>query len=206
MSDAAAHKLWRANLVSGEVTLVASNLGFGGFYRAHGIAVDADGFVIGMHHDPGQILRVDPATGEQTLVASGGDLKYLTEIEIDRDGSLLVSDLFDGVIVRVDPTTGAQQTIDVPYIITGLALVPYPRCSNGLDDDGDGAIDFDGGALAGLPPARRTSPDSQCIVNGVGDPLHDREEPPPIACGLGWEVAPFVALVRAAFRRRRRAT
>jgi len=49
--------------------------------------------------------------------------------------------------------------------------------ANGLDDDGDGRIDFDGGATAGLPPGEQTAPDPQCASATCV-----REHP---TCGLG---------------------
>jgi hypothetical protein len=70
----------------------------------------------------------------------------------------------------------------------GVALVPgvfqwtvkVPQCSNGIDDDGDAALDH---------PA-----DPQC-----GSPTDDSENS---ACGLGFEVAFAVGGIRALRRRR----
>jgi hypothetical protein len=68
-----------------------------------------------------------------------------------------------------------------------------PQCSNGIDDDNDGKIDFDGG---GLGPA-----DPHCT-----GPSDNRELPNNIKhCGLGFELAFLVPLLRLLLLRRRRA-
>jgi hypothetical protein len=49
--------------------------------------------------------------------------------------------------------------------------------ANGIDDDYDGKIDFDGGATAGLPPEEQTAPDPHCASATCVQEQH--------ACGLG---------------------
>jgi len=75
-----------------------------------------------------------------------------------------------------------------------FSLAP-PACSNGIDDDGDGRIDFDGGASrnGGVPLA---DPDPPC----VGKPHRNRETPN--ACGLGGELV-LAFGIASAWRRRR---
>ena len=143
--------------------------------------------MVGTRYDPPAVLRVDPATGEQTEIASGGVLSGPTGLVIDRDGAIWVSELFDDALVRIDPTTGAQTAIDLPFVVIGFTMVPYPACSNGRDDDGDGRIDFDGGALAGIPVALRTESDPQCFLFGQGQPS-GKSEAPRKGCGLGGEL------------------
>ena len=69
-------------------------------------------------------------------------------------------------------------------------LVP-PQCSNGIDDDGDGRVDFDGGGV-GLP-------DPQC----GGNPARNAERRFNSPCGLGPELAPLLAGLTLLRRRRR---
>jgi WD40-like Beta Propeller Repeat len=67
-----------------------------------------------------------------------------------------------------------------------------PQCSNGIDDDGDRKIDFDGAGLG--------SPDPQC-----SGPSDNREAPDNIKrCGLGFELAFLVPLLRLLLLRQRR--
>ena len=135
-------------------------------------------------------------TGAQQVVAEGGLLAAPVELEIDRDGTVLVANLWDGDVVRVDLATGAQTKRDTPYLLTGLAMVPYPECSNGRDDDGRTGIDFDGGAAANGGVALDV-PDPQCTSPWA------RER---ASCGLGAELAPLCALVARRLRGRRPAS
>ena len=70
-----------------------------------------------------QIIRVDPDTGEQTIIASGGLLARPTGMAMDDTGQILVVDkgpatndypiamVYDGKIIRIDPATGAQTMV-----------------------------------------------------------------------------------------------
>jgi hypothetical protein len=76
-------------------------------------------------------------------------------------------------------------------------------CSNGLDDDGDGVVDFDGGqsvhgTCSGAPggcPAGVSDPDGDGVADPdpqcVGTPWKNRESR--TGCGLGGEVALLLA-------------
>ena len=65
---------------------------------------------------PSEIVDINPKTGFQTLVASGGDLVEPNGLAVDLNGNIIVSDYggnFDdsqGSIIRINPNTG-QQTI-----------------------------------------------------------------------------------------------
>lgn len=71
----------------------------------------------------------------------------------------------------------------------GVDLAVARLCSDGLDNENDGFIDFDGGACAGLPPAEQTLPDPHCMSaidnNEAGSSSG--------GCGLGPEVALVLA-------------
>jgi sugar lactone lactonase YvrE len=65
----------------------------------------------------GGVVRVDPATGAQTLLSSGGSLVRPIGAAVEADGKLLIADIqaFSGAalggqggVIRVDPATGAQ--------------------------------------------------------------------------------------------------
>src|SRR6185369_8246789 len=59
----------------------------------------------------GSIIRVDPITGAQAVVASGGNFRALSGIALDRSGAIFVTDLLQDEIIRVDATTGTQTVV-----------------------------------------------------------------------------------------------
>src|SRR6266581_7979563 len=75
--------------------------------------------------DGGFVIKVDPATGQQTIISCGGYLQMPFDPLIDGDGQIIVSD--SGRLVRINPDTGSQQvitdnsrgTLGLPY---GIAL------------------------------------------------------------------------------------
>jgi len=70
-------------------------------------------------------------------------------------------------------------------------------CADGRDNDGDGLVDFDGGATAGISPL--ASPDPNC-----SSPLGNLEVAAVgFGCGLGPELAPALLLLGIARRRSR---
>jgi len=77
---------------------------------------------------------------------------------------------------------------DAPSATVTATFEALPRCSDGLDNDGDGRVDWDGGGV-GLP-------DPSCF----GLASHSTES----GCGLGFESAPIVAGLFAWRRRRAR--
>src|SRR5262249_36277144 len=69
------------------------------------VVADPDAFGLA-----GGIIRVDPATGAQTLISSGGLFVDPTGIAITANGDIIVVDRARRVI-RVDPMTGTQNLI-----------------------------------------------------------------------------------------------
>src|SRR5580765_366611 len=59
--------------------------------------------------DGGFVIKVDPATGGQTVISSGGYLQMPFDPVIDVNGQIVVSD--SGRLVRINPDTGVQQVI-----------------------------------------------------------------------------------------------
>ena len=62
-----------------------------------------------------KLVRIDPTTGSQTVITSGGWLTQPFGLAIDPAGQVFVADLggtegaaSDGFILKVDPATGAQ--------------------------------------------------------------------------------------------------
>jgi hypothetical protein len=76
----------------------------------------------------GRLLRVDPVTGDQTVVSSGGMLVNPVAVVLEPTGELLVlsiwSDAFGSdadTLIRIDPSTGRQS------LVSALQDVPEPR-------------------------------------------------------------------------------
>jgi len=168
VSDDANDAVLRVDAGTGAAEVVAESVAIGGFYRAHGLDVDRDGTLLGTRFDPPAIVRIDPGTGASADVASGDLLDGPVEIEIDRDGTVFAANLWSGDVVRVDLATGAQTLLATPYLLTGLALVPWPECENGRDDDGDGAVDGPADPGCQLATSRSESPPCQDGVDNDG--------------------------------------
>jgi len=59
----------------------------------------------------GNVYRVDPQTGNRSLLSSGGDLQNPSHVLFDEQGRLLTAERSFGGIVRVHPVTGAQDVV-----------------------------------------------------------------------------------------------
>jgi hypothetical protein len=113
---------------TGEISTVAS----GGLLEfPTGIVVEPDGrLLVANSRDPfsespppGNVIRIDPVTGTQSVVASGGFFHDVLGITIDADGTAVVATgLYNvsarclssaGAIVRVDRTTGDQALVSM---------------------------------------------------------------------------------------------
>ena len=75
--------------------------------------------------DDGRIIRVDPLTGRQSLLAGGPPLVDPAAVAVGPNGAVYVADNFEaddgGAVIRIDPTTGAKTVIsegnllDLPF-------------------------------------------------------------------------------------------
>lgn len=105
----------------------------------------------------------------------------------------------DGIDVDLDgfPETGVKLNDDDDYLDREYEADPGcldiqrpredPQCNNGIDDDYDQKVDYDGGP-SGL------TPDPQCI----NKPYRNQEAPD---CGIGYEIAPILVIAFALRRR-----
>ena len=155
---------------------------------------DIDGVI-----DPASIVIVDPPT-HGTIVF----IEPMSGLTIyEHDGGDSLSDSFTYTV--------ADEVGGVSNVATVSITIRLPACSDGLDNDGDGLIDFDGGLSrdldgdgfidAAFNPA--TPPVGDPDPNCQGNPLKRTETS--AACGLGFELALLLPLI-GAWRKRRAAS
>ena len=107
----------------------------GGSHPVQAVALNPGDIVVADPNEtnvPGRIVRVDPDSGAQEIVAD--NLKQPYWVVVDATGDLLVSDRGSpGRIIRIDRSTGAQTTVSEgqffgsPY---GLAMAPSGETRN----------------------------------------------------------------------------
>ncbi len=73
------------------------------------IVADWNGALGGSAGDPvgGRIIKVDPDTGAQTMISSGGLLDGPCDVAMDAAGNIIVLDRLDLQIIKVDPDDGS---------------------------------------------------------------------------------------------------
>ncbi len=87
-----------------------------------------------------KVVLIDPVTGAQTILSSGGLLASPTGIAVDCDGSILVGDIDfnsndESRLIRIDPETGQQtivstgQLLSSPLVVSDITL---SRCGTVL--------------------------------------------------------------------------
>jgi DNA-binding beta-propeller fold protein YncE len=174
------------------------------FDRPYDLALESDGNLVvadlGVpNRKDGAVIRVDPLTGRQSLVSSGGEFFDPAGIAVAADGQLYVIDNRapdnDGAVIRVDPRTGAQTLVTERSDKPGRTELDLPF---GI------AIEHDGNLVV----ANRVSPDPLPLVchalgkvvrvdpvSGHQQRLHDT--PGHIAWPLGVAIAPDGGIVVA---------
>ena len=99
---------------------------------AHGLAVELSGDLVATAPHSGEVTRIDPGTGAQTLITSFS--RGLFGIAIEDDGSLLVAIQSLSTIARIDPVSGAQTVVSSGGLFvspSGIAVV-VPEPSTGV--------------------------------------------------------------------------
>jgi len=86
------------------------------FESPFSIAVEADGSLVVVDFDLEAVLRVDPVSGDRTIISdastgSGPGFESPLGIAVEADGSLVVVDSDLEAVVRVDPVSGDRTII-----------------------------------------------------------------------------------------------
>jgi sugar lactone lactonase YvrE len=76
--------------------------------------------------DGGFVIKVDPATGQKSVISSGANLRLPFDLVVDAQGQILVSD--SGRLLRIAPDTGAQSVLVDNS--SGLLGLPYGLALN----------------------------------------------------------------------------
>jgi len=156
---------------------------------AHSVETDIPGLAYTSYHSDDATPGVSQCTGDAFEYATSG---LWIDVDIpNTDPSLGTYGILESTRVVYYETPGrtaedAERRFDqaTTPLAFATAPLPEPACSDGLDNDGDGLIDWDGGAAwnDGIPI---TDPDPQC----AGRPGLNRETPSSYPCGLGAELA-----------------
>jgi streptogramin lyase len=121
------NRIVRIDQATGMQSLVAED---GNLFRVQGIAVEADGDLVVVQDGSGaNVIRIDPVSGAQTVVSSGG-LSPFGAIAIDTNGDYLVTDNSSDSLIRMDPVTGAETVVSSDGFFNfpeDVALVPVPE-------------------------------------------------------------------------------
>jgi sugar lactone lactonase YvrE len=102
-----------------------------GFAQVTGIAIDDSGNILIADGGSPQVLSIDPATGNRTLVSSatrgtGTAFLRLQDLTVDSNGSILVLDSMWDAVFSIDPDTGDRTVISDSSRGTG-PLLHYTR-------------------------------------------------------------------------------
>jgi len=105
----------------------------------NGFEITSDDQLYGPLMHTGEIVRIDLATGDWTVVADG--FEQPVAVNLDSRGRLYVVDFLTGALTRVDPDTGAQQLIaqlDPPVdnlaISSDDMIYVSHQCYNGIEE------------------------------------------------------------------------
>jgi sugar lactone lactonase YvrE len=132
-----------------------------------------------------KIIRIDPLTRDQTIVAQGGLLDSVFAprgLTVDRNGDILISDLFfagQSRILKVNPTTGTQTVLTFGTFLErsfGIAVdsnasIIVVALDNSLGPDGLIRIDPLSGAQAAFSLGGFFDNPTGITISGNGDIL-----------------------------------
>ena len=112
---------------TGLQTIISSG---GNFVDPYAIALEQNGTILvgelnagdpaGSSGTPSSIIRVDPFTGSQTVLSSGGYLHSVFGIAVAPNGEIFVTSAGYRQVVRIDPVTGAQSVVSSGGLFVSL--------------------------------------------------------------------------------------
>jgi hypothetical protein len=111
-------------------------------------ATPPDGGSLILATAPTNIDRSSADFTHLVVLTSGGMLSNITGIDVEESGNVVVADSNafggGGGVIRVNATTAVQTRVTTTTFVDpqGIAVVPPPACSDGVDNDGDGLVDY----------------------------------------------------------------
>jgi hypothetical protein len=165
-----------------------------------GIALGPSGEVYVADYDAKKIIQVNPANGAQTTRSSGGSFVIPFDVEQGPSGLLYVMDYGagdGGTLFSVNPANGSQTVVSTNAVSdaaggaqgfatsTGIAVEPAagaqvacsaaappppPQCSDGIDNDGDGKVDYPADAGCSSAADATESPDPAVAAGAAAAP------------------------------------
>lgn len=133
--------LWEIDLEGqAEPRLIKQDMG--GF---NGFEVGSDGWIYGPLWFKGQVVKINPADGEMTIVADGFGTP--AAVNFDSSGNLYVVDTLRGQLLRTDPATGDTALLaELDTALDNLAIDAQDRIYvSNMADNGISRIDPDTG-------------------------------------------------------------
>ncbi len=105
------------------------------------VAVEADGNLVVIDGGTHAVVRVDPATGDRTIISaatigSGPDIAFPEDIAVEANGGLLVLNSDPPAVVRVNPISGDRTIVSNASAGSGPAL----ELPNGIAIAADGSV------------------------------------------------------------------
>jgi hypothetical protein len=166
-----------ATLVGSILDNVGGDCGSSVTVTSHGHNIDSDG-TCGLT-DPTDLPNTDPMLGP--LQDNGGPT-WTHALQL---GSPAIDAIpvVDCAVAEGADQRGVRRPLNgdgLPGSLCDIGAYEVAGCADGLDNDGDERIDFDGGVTAGLLPGEITAPDPNC-ASAVDNTERRR-------CGLGYEV------------------
>lgn len=106
-----------------------------GLLGSFGVAIESSGALLLVDSDLDAVVRVDPATGDRTIVSdkgTGGGPTFSgpVGIAVEASGDLVVVDLGRRAVLRVDAVTGDRAFIELVELECPTA--PTPACTTGF--------------------------------------------------------------------------
>jgi len=128
--------------VTGAQTSISSG---GVFLSLFGVGLDTNGLLYVVDRDAfnitnqgsGGVIRVDPATGQQTVVSVRDNLESPMGMAVEANGDVVAASFFGDSIVRVDPATGAQSLVATNGLLSGPIGLVVETNGNLLVADSD---------------------------------------------------------------------